>query len=118
MTLENYTTVELLAEIALRADKKKREDAQDRSDLLWCDECVHWKSATSFSELKYNPCQKKQTMHFINPRDLSDIEWGHYRRKCMFRQQIPELTKLDESDPYAKDRKSTPPARTVPVGVP
>lgn len=78
MTLADYTTDQLLAEIKRRAD----EEELGRQIDQWCEGCAHWRYSERESDRKPN-CTKLHSMSFRMPVEHPDSEpWGFYRLNC------------------------------------
>lgn len=71
MSLTDYTTMELLEEIAKRVQPEIKE---------WCDDCGHF-SPDPAADPNYNPCDLKHKMDFAKPKSMDD-EFGFYRLIC------------------------------------
>lgn len=82
MSLHNFTTAQLIEELARRANKRTT-----RRPKHWCEDCAHFitwldgKTPEKTMPDDYNPCTKGHTMQFIAPEEVSD-EYGHYLTVC------------------------------------
>ncbi len=82
MKLRDYTTAQLIEELARRANgcaTKKPEH--------WCHDCTHFLTWLDGKEPNkpcpddYNPCLKGHVMRFLAPEGFDD-EYGFYLRVC------------------------------------
>lgn len=79
MSLKEYTTAELLEEVARRANENEAEEITH-----WCDECDHFTPKPD-ADHKYNPCAKKHKVKFHVPVDWGEAmsqQYGFYRLVC------------------------------------
>lgn len=95
MRLRDYTTNQLIEELARRANGKATKHPEH-----WCHDCSHytaWLDRTPTPRKDcpedYNPCTKGHPMHFVAPEEIGD-EYGFYRHVCADRavthQHTPE----------------------------
>lgn len=79
MSLANYTTEQMLAELKRRADDEELARTIER----YCDGCAHWRYSKHDDDPESN-CMKDHAMAFRMPVDYPDSEqWGFYRIDCI-----------------------------------
>lgn len=88
--LREYTTAQLIEELARRAHARNTEKPEH-----WCHDCAHFltwadgKTPNKPCPDDYNPCTKGHVMRFVEPEDLGD-EYGFYLRVCADRNPLPD----------------------------
>jgi hypothetical protein len=101
MSLSDYTTDDLLAELVRRRNAEREAAPIER----WCHDCTQFKCNPKAGD-KYNPCQKRHEMSFHLPEDRESPEdSGFYRRACPDFEQcqpppppLPKLTGWEEQE--------------------
>ncbi len=83
--LQQFTTAELLEEVARRANAAEPEEIRH-----WCEECQNFEPKTDADD-RYNPCTKKHRLRYRAPRDWSEVveeRYGFFRLVCSDRDPV------------------------------
>lgn len=94
MSLRDYTTNELAAEI------RRREKTKGERVRLWCSECIYFKAWDQIPDPPndYNPCSLGREMRFQSPsHDYTGDLTGFHRPGCRDRVQMTEEEMAKES---------------------
>lgn len=78
MSLDRYSTPELLAELGRRME----EVAVESVEFHGCEECTHFKPT---HDDRANPCGRGHVMQFVQPEDHNWPDctaWGFTRTRC------------------------------------
>jgi len=89
MKLRDYTTAQLIEELARRANERDTKRPEH-----WCHECAHyvaWVDGSTPDKAmpdSYYPCTKGHKMRFMVPEEIGD-EYGYYLPVCADRDVLP-----------------------------
>src|SRR3569623_1889737 len=89
MKLRDYTTAQLIEELAQRSNKQTTKKPKH-----WCHDCKHhvvWEDGKTPNEAMpdgYNPCTMGHKMRFMMPEEIGD-EYGYYLPVCADRNVLP-----------------------------
>lgn len=98
MRLRDYTTNQLVEELARRANSVTTQKPEH-----WCCDCTHFVTWLDRQPTPrdcdcpqdYNPCTKRHQMKFIAPQEITD-EYGFYLPVCADRKQA-DVTDITET---------------------
>lgn len=96
MKLRDYTTAQLIEELARRANGRATKLPEH-----WCHACAHFltwvdgKTPHKPCPDDYNPCTKGHAMRFITPEEIGD-EYGFHLPVCVDRQMTTEEEQRDD----------------------